>query len=87
MALKKIRNLQQIIASSKENKKNLCSVLDILTLLQAGAKPSILNKPEDKDYLHVVTYKGRVYAAKSLNLVQTIQQVYHPKREYLDGSQ
>jgi len=90
MGYRLARSLQQIVNSSEKGKENLCSVLEIILLLQKGAKPSILNKPRilnktrGKDYIHSVTYKKRVYTASSLNPVETIKSVYHPKRDYLD---
>ena len=84
MGYRLARSLQQIVNSSEKGKENLCSVLEIIFLLQGGAEPSILNKPRGKDYIHSVTYKKRVYTARSLNPVETLKLTYHPDRDHLD---
>ena len=84
MGYRLARSLQQIVNSSEKGKENSCSVLEIIFLLQGGAEPSILNKPRGKDYIHSVTYKKRVYTARSLNPVETLKLTYHPDRDHLD---
>lgn len=78
MAFKSIRTLQQIIASAKKTRENSCSVLEMITLLQGGAKPSILNQPEGEEYVHRVIFRKIVYTARTINPVQTLQLTYHP---------